>query len=123
MLTLELARVCGWEPLGTRHTDKSGGSAVDTLEVVRHLMRWQTEYLSNDGQTVTAPDAIKLADALIRAAEEGHRILADWSDGRSKPPADIQTTPAGFRWFNTIDGKDHLRSIADFCRAGAFQIY
>jgi hypothetical protein len=121
MLSIELARVCGWNPCGTRRVD--GTNSLDDLEDVRHLMTWRTEYLSSDGQTVTAPDAGQLADALQRAAKDGERILGDWSEGRSDAPADVRTTPNGFRWFMTGDGRNQLNHIAEFCRGGAFQIF
>jgi hypothetical protein len=121
ILTIELARICGWKPCGTHQSD--GTDTLDALGDVRHLIAWQTEYLSNDGQTVTARDAGQLADALQRAATEGERILIDWSEGRSAAPADVRTTPCGFHWFMTSDGRNHLSSIADFCRGGEFQIF
>ena len=123
LLTLELARICGWNPQGTRLINPSDGTSTDPLHDVRHLMSWQIEYLSNEGHTVTDTDANQLADALDRAGADGNRILANWIDGRSKPPVDVRTSPNGFRWFATVDGKDHLHAIADFCRGGAFQIF
>jgi hypothetical protein len=123
MLTLELAKICGWQPAGTLRQVTVGGGDSDSLADVQHLMGWQTQYLSNDGQTVSASDATQLAAALARAASEGDRILSDWSAGRIAPPADIRNKPSGFRWFSTLDGRDQLEQIAGFCRGGEFQIF
>lgn len=122
MLTIELARVCGWTPEGTHH-DTVGGGCSDSLADFRHLVGWQTGYVSNEGQTVTAPDAAHLADALNKAAVDGERILTDWAEGRAAPPPDVRTNAGGFRWFSTLAGKDHLQTLANFCRGGAFQIF
>jgi len=122
MLTIELARVCGWTPEGTRR-DTPGGGSSDALQDIRHLVGWQAGYVTNEGQTVSAPDAAHLADALNKAALQGERILTDWAEGRAPPPADIRSNAHGFRWFSTQAGKHHLQTLANFCRGGAFQIF
>jgi hypothetical protein len=123
VLTLDLARVCGWNPSGTRHLRAGGGEMVDDLKDVRHLMGWQTEYISNDGQTVTADDAAHLARALQKAAVDASKILADWRSGTLSVPGDVRTPESGFQWFITPDGRDHLQAVANFCGGGAFQIF
>jgi hypothetical protein len=123
MLTIEMARVCGWKPGGTIRLDDDEGAPSPTSDDLRHLMAWQTDYLSSDGQTVSAPDAGQLADALQKAVIQGDRILTDWSEGRTGDAVDVRTKPSGFRWFNTSQGRAHLFSIANFCRGGAFQIF
>ena len=56
---LELARLHGWKPLGTR---------PPVLFKVHALhAEWDGTYLTNDGQTVRAEDARSLADALERS--------------------------------------------------------
>ena len=122
-MTLELARLCGWVPLGTRRAAPLGKGTADPLDDVRHLLAWQTEYVSSDGQTVTAMDANRIADGLTRAYTDGDRLLADWIAGRTQPPVIMRTPSTGFRWFSTEDGKDHLQKLADFCREGDFQIF
>ncbi len=122
-MTLEIARLCGWEPMGTRRIEISDGAEVDALRDVRDKLAWQMEYVSADGQTVTNDDAARLAAAFSRAAVEGDRILAQWNSGQMQPAAVLRTPSTGFRWFSTADGRDHLQAVADFCRQGEFQIF
>ena len=121
-MSLEIARLCGWKPTGTHRFESAQGSTGD-LEDLRHLLAWQTEYICQDGQTVTAKDAIELADCLTRATVEGEAVLGDWNEGRFEPPATLRTPSTGFVWFATSAGKNHLQKLADFCRAGEFQIF
>jgi hypothetical protein len=122
-MTLELARLCGWQPLGTRRIEFSNGIELDALRDIRHMLAWQTEYVSADGQTITKDDAAHLADAFARATVDGDKLLAQWNSGQMQPPATLRTPPTGFRWFSTLDGRDHLQAVADFCRQGEFQIF
>jgi len=122
-MTLELARLCGWVPVGTRRTFIIEQATLDSLGDVRHFLPWQIEYISADGQIVTTEDAVHLAQAFARAAVDGDRILAQWIAGQIQPPAVIRTPSTGFRWFGTTDGKDHLEAVASFCRKGEFQIF
>lgn len=119
-LSLELARLSGWTPAGTGRADAATGQK-DTHGDMRHLVCWQTEYQSSDGQTVSDGDARQLASALKKAAREGSRILNDFST--QNPPPDIRTDRPGFHWFLSQQGKLHLQQLADFCQAGAFQIF
>lgn len=68
---LELARLYGWQPLGTKPP-----ALIDFPEIGAE---WSGTYLTNDGQAVKAEDARSLAAALERA-------LADIPD--SRPPID-----------------------------------
>jgi hypothetical protein len=122
-LSLELARLSGWTPSGTRQTDPANGNSVDNLRDVRHLMGWQTEYRSSDGQTVPEADALCLAACLKKAAMEGSRILDDLAGGKIPTVPGIHTDTKGFRWFTSAEGKAHLENLAAFCRGGAFQIF
>ena len=122
-MTLELARLCGWEPLGTRQMAFTDGAKQEALEDIRHMLPWQIEYIAADGQTITREDAAHLAEAFARAAMDGARILTQWDKGQIQPAVVLRTPCTGFRWFNTSDGRDHLQAVADFCRKGEFQIF
>src|SRR6266498_363908 len=56
---LELARLYGWRPMGTRLPFLSGFYELNA--------EWNGTYLTNDGQIVKAEDAFSLAAALERA--------------------------------------------------------
>lgn len=120
-LSLEIARIAGWVPAGTKRLDAKEGRLVDSLHGVRHLINWQTEYRSSDGQTISGSDAARLGDCLFTAAVAGERILADWATSNASIPG-IRTEARGFNWFTTAEGKQHLLDLAEFCRGGAFQI-
>jgi hypothetical protein len=122
-MTLELARLCGWEPQGTCRIELADGAEQDALRDIRHMLPWQIEYIASDGQTITREDATHLAEAFVRAALDGDRILAQWNTGQIQPTAVLRTPCTGFRWFNTSDGRHHLQAVADFCRKGEFQIF
>lgn len=59
---LELARLYGWRPLGTRPTPG--------MEFSKLGADWLGTYLTNDGQVVSAEDACALAAALERSLED-----------------------------------------------------
>jgi hypothetical protein len=119
--SLELARIAGWIPAGTRKHDPAGGSSVDPLQGFRHLINWQNEYRFSDGQVVCETDARLMGESLATVAVAGERILQDWSTTAGRIPG-IRTQAKDFNWFTTPEGKQHLRNLADFCRGGAFQI-
>ncbi len=121
-LSLELAHLNGWKPAGTRYVGPAGDGHVDLLQEVRHLVAWQTEYRSSDGQTVDQTDAAQLADGLNNALVRGKEIIGDLASRRIEMLPGIRTEAAGFRWFTTAEGKVHLKNLIDFCREGAFQI-
>jgi hypothetical protein len=58
---LSLAKLNGWEPLGT--VDPWWKNEVDAPQ-------WEGGYCSNDGQTVTAEDALAIANSLEKALFE-----------------------------------------------------
>lgn len=58
---LELARLCGWQPMGT-----CPPPAYDFYELEAE---WNGTYLTNDGQIVRAEDAYSLAASLERALD------------------------------------------------------
>jgi hypothetical protein len=118
-MTLELARLCGWVPRGTR---RDGSAGPDGVSDGGDLIPWIADYISNDGQTVTAEDAGLLADSLDRASKESTKIIIEWQAGRFQPSALLRTPATGFGWFNTRAGRQHLLDVAAFCRGGEFQI-
>jgi hypothetical protein len=122
MMTLEMGRLSGWVPLGTRRQSIGTRSGADALESPLDYLPWQTDYTSSDGQTVTIRDANAFAQSLEKASTDSGRIIADWQQGRVKPQYVIRTPSTGFRWFSTPAGKEHLLSVAAFCRRGEFQI-
>ena len=70
---LELARIYGWQPLGTKPP-----SMIDFYELGAE---WSGTYLTNDGQVVKAEDARSLAAALEKALVDipETRHPGDWS--------------------------------------------
>jgi hypothetical protein len=69
---LELARLYGWQPLGTRPMPGVDFSKLGT--------DWLGVYLTNDGQVVSAEDAYALAAALERSLDNipDAEIDTDW---------------------------------------------
>ena len=69
---LELARLYGWQPMGTL---PAPGVDFSQLGAV-----WHGTYLTNDGQVVRAEDARALAAALERSLEDisEARVALDW---------------------------------------------
>ena len=69
---LELARLYGWQPLGTL--------PVPGVDFSQPGADWHGTYLTNDGQVVRAEDAHALAAALERSLEDisDVRIALDW---------------------------------------------
>ena len=133
---LELARLYGWQPKGTRLTPKCDfpTAGVD----------WLGTYLTNDGQRVTAEDAFSLAAALERSLDEipDISIEMDWDFSawleddlpewlspaeRELMEEEIQdglldiigTDPLEFF---AGDEKHHLVQLIRFCRLGSFEI-
>ncbi len=102
VMTLELGVLGGWSPAGT-------------LQI-----GWPTDYFTSGGQTVAEQDAASLADALDRS---GAKALEEWQAGKSKPSKELRTPPSGFEWFNTSQGREHLRRLIAFFRGGAFEIH
>lgn len=133
---LELARVSGWEPLGT--------AAPRTHDPYELNADWSGTYRTNDGQVVKAEDARSLAAALERALDKipdaGVRLdwdphrwreddLPDWLSPEEKEFMEealqdglldtIATDP--FDFF-AGDEKRHLKEFIRFCRLGSFEI-
>lgn len=104
VMTLDLGLLCGWMPAAGEHG-------------------WPADYIASDGQNVTGHDAENLANALSKAGEKAHRAIEDWQAGRIQPAQKPRTPVSGFMWFDTPQGREHLRQIMAFLRAGAFEIH
>ena len=129
---LELARSYGWRPLGTH------------LHEYRSV--WDGSYLTNDGQTVIAKDALSLAQALERALDDipDAGVQMDWNpkfwcEEEDLPdwlsPEEKEIIEAGleeywpdvmgvhpFEFFAGAE-KQHLIAFIRFCRLGSFVIF
>jgi hypothetical protein len=133
---LELARLYGWQPLGTRPTPG--------LDFSKLGAEWQGFYLTNDGQVVSAEDACALAAALERSLEDipDARLETDWDFSlcleddlpewlspaeRAPVEGELQdglldilgTHPLDFF---AGDEKQHLVQFIRFCRLGSFEV-
>lgn len=133
---LELAQLHGWQPLGTRPP-----SQLDLYELGAE---WDGRYLTNDGQTVKAEDALALAAALERSLDDipGDNIPMDWDslfreeddlpewlspEEREFIEEELQdglldvmgTSPLAYF---AGDEKRYLKEFIRFCRLGSFEI-
>jgi len=106
---LHLAVTFGWKPEGC------GPSAyyLEDRPLPRTTFeRWKT-YFTNDGLTVSATDAVNLAQALGRALQEGdHPALQD-DPGLLK--GDVPFSQKG-------EVRTFVSEVAAFCRRGGFAI-
>ena len=133
---LELARLYGWRPMGTRPPSMLYFSQLQA--------EWNGTYLTNDGQTVKAEDAFSLASALERSlddiSDENHKI--DWTskfwldddypewlspeeraiidEGLQDGLLDVSGTDP--LEFFAGDEKRILLDVIRFCRLGSFEI-
>ena len=128
---LELARLYGWRPMGTR---------LHEMQPV-----WLGNYLTNDGQMVLAEDASALAEALTKAfdAIPDENRKADWNDPKLWLEDDLpewlspeereviedgleELSPDMMKLhpleFFAGDEKPHLIMFIRFCRLGSFSI-
>ena len=133
---LELAQQHGWQPKGTRPPPH--------LDFYKLNVEWDGRYLTNDGQTVKAEDALSLAAALERSLDDlsNDNLPMDW--GSLFQPEDdlpewlspeerecieeelqdglldiLGTSP--LEYF-AGDEKRHLKEFIRFCRLGSFEI-
>ncbi len=112
---LVLAQRNGWEPAGT---------------VLERAPGWAGRYDTNDGQTVTAVDAGRLADALERALPDipDHDALEHKAKVVDLPGLgptrliDAQENVSPVELFSGSN-KEYLRRFISYCRAGSFQIW
>ncbi|HSL46918.1 MAG TPA: hypothetical protein VK897_26005 [Anaerolineales bacterium] len=134
---LNLAMSYGWQPMGTRLAPVIECCGFDNEE-------WDGTYLSNDGQTVIAEDALALAAALERTLDdipdfniEIQRVVAAQKENdrleqvsaveRAILEAGLEDHLAAlieihpFEYF-AGEEKAHLASFIRFCRLGSFTI-
>ena len=133
---LELARLYGWQPLGTHPTPG--------LDFSKLGAEWQGVYLTNDGQVVSAADACALATALERSLEDipDARLEPDWDFclcleddlpewlspvERALVEGELQEGLLDILGTHPLvffagDEKPHLVQFIRFCRLGSFEI-
>jgi hypothetical protein len=133
---LELAMSYGWRPMGTQPPSH--------LDFYKLEADWHGTYLTNDGQTVKAEDALLLACALERSLEDisDTNIKTDWNfemsveddlpewlspEEREMIEEELQDgllDMMGVHPFEYFAGdeKEHLKEFIRFCRLGSFEI-
>jgi hypothetical protein len=133
---LELAGSYGWKPLGTRPPAH--------LDFHQLGAEWDGGYLTNDGQTVKAEDALSLAAALERSLDDipDDNISMDWNsmfqqeddlpewlspEERAIIEEELQDGLLDIMEMNPReyfagDEKRYLKEFIRFCRLGSFEI-
>ena len=133
---LELAQSYGWQPRGTRPP-----SHLDFHELEAE---WDGRYLTNDGQTVGAEDALSLAASLQRSLDDisdenlpldwGSILqleddLPEWLSPEEKEFIEEELQDGLLDVMGTSpleyfagDEKRHLKEFIRFCRLGSFEI-
>jgi hypothetical protein len=136
---LNLAMFYGWQPRGTRLSSVIECYGFD----IEEWDEWDGTYLTNDGQTVIAEDALALAAALERALDdipdfkvEIPRVETEKEDGflASLSPVERAVLEAGLEEhllglleihpFAYFAGEEKLQLVGfiKFCRLGSFTI-
>jgi|SRR5215213_11985611 hypothetical protein len=133
---LELAQSYGWKPMGTRPPSH--------LDFYQLGAKWDGRYLTNDGQTVRAEDALLLATALERSLDDipddsppmdwgstfqSEDDLPEWLSPEERAMIEeelqdglldiMETDP---RDYFAGEEKRHLKKFIRFCRLGSFEI-
>lgn len=133
---LELAQLYGWQPGGTRPP-----SHLDFYELEAE---WDGGYLTNDGQTVKAEDALSLAAALERSLDDisNNNLPMDWNsvfrqeddlpewlspEEREFIEEELQNGLLDILGMSPLDyfagdEKRYLKEFIRFCRLGSFEI-
>jgi hypothetical protein len=133
---LELARLSGWQPKGTRPPSH--------LNFYELNADWHGTYLTNDGQMVKAEDAFLLAAALEKSLDHiaDTNAQIDWNlecsveddlpewlspDERAMIEEALQDGLLDMVGVNPLeffagDEKRHLKEFIRFCRLGSFEI-
>ena len=140
---LNLAVFYGWQPLGTRLSSVIQSYSFE-IEEWEEWEEWDGTYLTNDGQSVIAEDALALAAALERALDD----IPDFKIESQRPvetekhndrletlsPVERAVIEAGLREhlrglmeihpfeYFAGDEKRHLAGFIKFCRLGSFTI-
>lgn len=133
---LELAISYGWQPMGTQPPSHLDFSQLEA--------DWHGIYLTNDGQSVKAEDALALARALEKSLNDisDTNIKIDWNvdlsveddlpewlspEEREMLEDELQVGLLDiigvhpFEYF-AGDEKKHLKEFIRFCRLGSFEI-
>ena len=133
---LELAQLYGWQPHGTHPPSH--------LDFYQLGAEWEGGYLTNDGQTVKAEDALLLAAALERSLDDisDENLPMDWTsmfrqeddlpewlspEEREFIEEELQGGLLDIMETNPLeyfagDEKSHLKRFIRFCRLGSFEI-
>jgi len=132
---LELARMHGWEPMGTvapnisrmfttEQEEKLGAEGIARKQAEFEAKWERYNYFSNSGQNVSEEDAHNLADAVEKALEDIPRHRAR-EGGAGWLPQPIEKNPKAnlVEYFSGSEGREHLEKFVTFCRAGAFCIH
>ena len=137
---LNLAMSYGWQPMGTRLSSVIEGYSFD----IEEWEEWDGTYLTNDGQTVIAEDALALAAALERALNDipdfnielrrAPAVKREDEPAEDLSPVERAILQAGlehhllelveihpFEYFAGNE-KAHLAGFIRFCRLGSFTI-
>jgi hypothetical protein len=114
---LRLAERYGWRPAGTTIPDSELKWMPDG--------KWNGNYTTNDGQTVTAADAHALGAALDRAVQDipSEDVIAQ----HRAPSGGIRILPgppdiSDLDWFCGPETKASIRKFISFCYDGEFHI-
>ena len=132
---LELARLHGWRPMGTQ---------PPPIDFYQLNAEWDGRYLTNDGQTVNAEDALSLAMALERSLSDisDTNPRMDWNavlwreddlpewlspDEQAMIEEELQDGLLDIMGIHPSeyfagDEKRRLREFIRFCRLGSFEI-
>ena len=133
---LELGRLYGWQPLGTRPMPGSEFSKLGA--------EWLGLYLTNDGQIVSAEDAYALAAALERSLDDipDGKVDTDWDfnlwledelpewfspEERELVEDELQDGLLDIRGIHPLeffagDERSYLVQFIRFCYLGSFEI-
>ena len=114
---LRLAERYGWRPAGTTLSEAELKWMPDG--------RWNGNYTTNDGQTVSASDARSLGDALNCAVRDipsedviaQHRAASGGIQILPNPPA-----ISDLDWFCGDQTRAKIREFISYCYSGEFQI-
>ena len=133
---IELARLYGWQPMGT--------CPPQDIDFDQLNAEWLGTYLTNDGQIVKTADALWLADVLEKSLDNipDANIKIDWNSGFQVEddlpewfsPEEREIIEEGLNdglldimgvnplEFFAGDEKKHLIQFIRFCRLGSFEI-
>jgi hypothetical protein len=131
---LELARVYGWKPMGTR--------PPPNFDFYKPFAEWDGRYMTNDGQNVKKVDSLWIADALEKALDHisDTNPKTDWNSGflddlpewlspeeKAMIEEELHDGLLDVLGVNPLeyfagDEKRNLRQFIRFCRLGSFKI-